>query len=997
MSSLNEHTGREYWRSLDERAGAPEYVEQSYREFPDGAAEPDNNNWSRRNFLTLMGASLALAGLNGCRRPVEKVVPYAKQPEEITVGVPLYYATAMPFGLGATGLLVKCNEGRPTKIEGNPTHSSSGGAATTFEQASILDLYDPDRSRFVRTRQANSTWEAFVTFWRDQLKVFGANQGEGLAVLAEPFRSPSLYRLREEFARQFPKASWFSYAPISDENIYAGMRLAFGRPMQPWPMVDRARVIVCLDSDLLHSETEHIRSARGFADGRRVITRQDDMNRLYVAESHFTVTGSMADHRFKMPSSQIAPLTVALARKLNSLGTGHPVFSGLPSVPSPISDEALTAMAQDLIQNRGKSLVSAGRRQPAQVHALVAVINEALGNLGTTIEYYDVTDALVPDRSKVNELRTGMQMGSVNTLVFVGGNPAYDFPAGFDFDTLLKKVPHSIHLASHDNETSRLCEWHVPMAHYLESWSDVRSADGTPSVVQPMIEPLYGGKSALELLNLVATGRDQRGYELVRETWKKLLPALQYENAWRKVLHDGWLPIVNDSVTVRGVDSAAIVSAVSVLAGNADFGAQPSADKMEFVFAPSQVFDGRFANNGWLQELPDPITKLTWDNVAGMSQATATVLGVKNEDVVRVSLGGRTIDLPVWVCPGQADNSILLPLGYGRTAAGKVGNGVGSNTYQLRGLGAFDFGIGLEVVRTDRTMSLSTTQAHWNMEGRPLVREATLEEFRSGGSFKPEQPPHPPLVPLWDEHSYTEGYQWGMSIDLNACIGCNACTVACQSENNVPIVGKEQVRRGREMHWIRLDRYYAGDIDNPEIVHQPVACQHCENAPCEQVCPVAATVHDREGLNVMVYNRCIGTRYCSNNCPFKVRRFNFFNYTKDLPETVQMQQNPDVTVRSRGVMEKCTYCVQRLSAAKITAKREGKELADGDVVTACQQACPAKAIVFGNVNDPNSQVAKLRTVERSYEMLKEFNLRTRTTYLARLRNPNPDLAKLGIG
>ena len=985
MSDHLHKSGKQYWRSLEELKDTPQFREFLEREFPQGAEEM-GNEWSRRSFLTLMGASMALAGLAGCRRPVEKIVPYVTQPENITLGKPNYYATTMPLGLSAYGLLVTTREGRPTKIHGNPDHPSSLGSSNIFTESSILDLYDPDRSRSVKKKNQDSSWAAFGAFWAEQYKKYQATQGEGLALLTEQFSSPSLWRLLQEFRKVFPKATVAVYDPISDESNFEGIRLATGKTLRPVYDYDKAEVILSLDCDFLRSESENVTASRGFANGRRVMSQSDKMNRLYVAESMYSITGTMADHRLRMKASQIPAFALAIAKELAGRGVNVEGIAGVDSGSTQFDQKVIKGMAGDLIRTRGKSLVVTGRRQPAVVHALVYAINAALGNIGTTARYCELTDAAVSSKADLANVVSKMKSGQVNTLVMLGGNPVYNSPADLDFASALSKVEHTIHLASHVDETSALCEWHLPEAHYLESWGDARSADGTIGVIQPMIEALFGGRSATELLNQCTTGLEKKGHDLVRETWQTTLPALDFEKQWRRVLHDGLLkksvlPEVDPTLDSRSL-SAALAS----------HRFDSTSTGIEIVFYTGNIFDGRFADNGWLQELPDPLTKFTWDNAALMSQKTADQLGVANGQMVELKLNGRRMELPVWICPGHADNSVAVALGYGRTNCGKVAEGVGFDTFPLRTASDADFATGLAISKISGQYQFSQTQEHWSMEERPLVREASHEEYQKKAEFKPEQPEHPPLVSMWDEHTYTEGYQWGMVIDLNVCTGCNACAVACQSENNVPIVGKEQVGRGREMHWIRLDRYFAGeDINEPEVVHQPVACQHCEMAPCETVCPVAATTHDAEGLNVMVYNRCIGTRYCSNNCPFKVRRFNFFNYTKDLPETMKMLQNPEVTVRSRGVMEKCTYCTQRITAAKDTAKENGRPVADGEITTACQQACPAKAITFGNINDPKSGITALKKNDRNYRLLEELNVRPRTSYLAKLRNPNPEL------
>jgi MoCo/4Fe-4S cofactor protein with predicted Tat translocation signal len=982
MTDKTPRNGKEYWRSLEQLEQSPDFKEFLYREFPQGASEFDNS-WSRRSFLTLMGASVALAGLAGCRRPVEKVVPYVTQPEESTPGIPELYATTMPFGVSSYGLLVKSNEGRPTKIEGNELHPSSLGSTDILMQAAILGMYDPDRSRLVLHKGAEAKWDEFVTFWRERHKAFTANQGQGLAILSEAFNSPTLARLAAAIKLQFPKAIWATYESVSDENIFEGIKAASGKNLVPVYNVKNASVILSLDSDFLKTESECVTAIRGFADGRRVSGRTEEMNRLYAVESGYTATGAKADNRLQMQTRWIGGFAVALAKALSVPAAAAMTAPSL----SAAEQKWVDVVARDLLKNRGKGLVLAGRRQASSVHALVAAINAVLGNTGTTVSYVEAKDAALPSRRELKTLVNSLDAGQVDTILMLGGNPVYDAPTDLDFARVLGKAKSSVHLSLFEDETSQKCEWHLPEAHFLESWGDARSVDGTASLIQPLIEPLFGGHSRFELLSLLADGRDQRGYDIVRETWKSHFSPLEFESSWRRMLHDGVLKGSAFAPTEISVDTAGIGR---IAADEPPFSSDSSG--YELVFAPSQVFDGRFANNAWLQELPDPITKLAWDNVVMMSITNARELGLSNGDVVRLACKGREVEAPVWLQPGQTNGSLTVFLGYGRSAAGRVGDKVGFNAYQLRGTDCIDFASGATATRLGRNQLLANVQDHGSMEGRAIVREATLEEYHKGEDFKPEMEKHPPLASMWDEHKYDTGYQWGMSIDLNACTACNACTIACQSENNIPVVGKDQVSRGREMHWIRLDRYYSGAEDkNPEVVYQPMACQHCENAPCESVCPVAATTHDREGLNVMVYNRCIGTRYCSNNCPYKVRRFNFYNLTKDLPETIRMQQNPDVSVRSRGVMEKCTYCVQRINGAKIKSKLEERTVEDGEVVTACQQACPAKAIVFGNILDPKSEVSKAKKIDRTYSVLEEFNTRPRTTFLALVRNPNPEL------
>jgi molybdopterin-containing oxidoreductase family iron-sulfur binding subunit len=985
---------RTYWRSLAQIEDRPEFRAALEREFPEGASELPEGI-TRRDMMMLLGASLSLAGLAGCRRPVEEIVPFAAAPEEMVPGIPRHYATTMPFGRSAYGLIVESHEGRPNKIEGNPGHPTTLGASSTRIQASVLGLYDPDRSQTVRLKGEPKAWSDVVTAWGELSKAHAADGGAGLAVLSESFSSPTLARLAAEFRARYPRAIWATYEAVSDENRLAGLRAATGRDLDVMLRLDRAAVILALDADPLLTDPEMIRHARGFADGRRAGASGGAMNRLYVVEGVYSLTGTMADHRLRLESRQIAPFLAALAARLAppAGGAGGPAGAGVDGVDARWID----ALAKDLLANRGKGLIVAGERQPAAVHAAVCALNTALGNTGTTVSYYETRDAALPSVSSLASLVSAMNAGTVQTLVVLGGNPVFDAPADFDFASAIAKVPHSIALGHAVDETSSRAEWHVPRAHYLESWGDARAVGGTLSVVQPLILPLFGGRTPIEVLGLMVGDKDRPGYEIVRETWRPILGEGEFDTKWNRVLHDGLLakselPEVVPTVTAQPLTELASLAKAGGAAG------------LEVVFLPSpSLHDGRFANDGWLQELPDPLTKLTWDNPALLSPTTADTLGLANQDVVRLDYAGRSLELPVWILPGMADGVVALTLGYGRQRAGRVGAGVGFNTFTVRSSRAPGFDGGAGLTRLGRTYALAATQNHGSMEGRPIVRESTLAELRSEASAEepaegapsalgvyPEDTEH---FSLWQPHAYDRGHQWGMTIDLNACTGCNACMTACQSENNVPVVGKDQVARQREMHWLRVDRYFSGEPSgSPEVVFQPVPCMQCEDAPCEQVCPVAATVHDGEGLNVMVYNRCVGTRYCSNNCPYKVRRFNFFNFTKDTPDILKLAMNPDVTVRARGVMEKCTYCTQRINRVKIDARLAGRALRDGDVKTACQQACPAAAIEFGDIRDASSRVARAKADPRNYALLAELNTKPRTTYLAKVRNPNPDLA-----
>ncbi|RMF10362.1 MAG: 4Fe-4S dicluster domain-containing protein, partial [Candidatus Neomarinimicrobiota bacterium] len=955
-----------YWRSLEDMAQTEEFRRFVENEFPEGTLEM--SSLSRRSFLSLMGASLALAGLAGCRRPVEKIIPYVGAPEDILPGIPLYYASALPLGLDVRGVVVENHEGRPTKLEGNELHPSSGGKADVWTQAAILGLYDPDRSQRPVHFGQEMRWSDFYGVWEQFRQDLRAHQGSGVAFLSSSSNSPTLIRLRQEILSTYPQARWFTTEPVSDHAIRQGVRQATRKRVQPRYSFDKARVILSLDADFLLTERDAVRNAAGFARGRRVETEQDEMNRLYVVESSLTVTGGMADNRYRIPSSLIGAFTAELVYQLQFLGLELPVVEAvLDYRNSGLDQKWIQEVAIDLIQNQKRSLVVAGRHQPPQVHALVAAINDALWNTGETVQYYGTDDFLLDAPESLSQLKQALHSGEVETVVLLDTNPVYTDSGTSPFREALRQAKHSYHLGLYRDETGAACEWHVPLAHPLEMWGDARDIDGTVSIIQPQIRPLFEAPSSLEVLARLLDPNRTSGHEEVRATFRAHFSPS--EAVWNRALHDGVVPDSTvDPVPVK-IRHPRLIAAVR---GNPfPFPAQVQ-DQLECLFRVSpSVYDGRFANNGWLQELPDPVTKLSWDNALLISRHLAETYGLERGDVAEVSVGGRSLELPVWIVPGQADRTLTLELGYGRTAAGRIGNGVGVNVYPLYAeLGPLYSGP-VRLRKTGQRLTLACTQDHHGLDTEKLAREAiqkrlpaiyreaTLEEYRRNPDFVEEAVEHPPLKSLWEEPDYSQGPQWGMSIDLTVCTGCNACTIACQSENNIPIVGKEQVERGREMHWMRLDRYYRGDFDDPEMVIEPVACQQCENAPCEQVCPVGATSHTPDGLNAMAYNRCVGTRYCSNNCPYKVRRFNFYNYTKDTPEIVKMAMNPEVTVRFRGVMEKCTYCVQRINRVKIDSKNEHRAIRDGEIKTACEQTCPTDAIVFGDIRDPESRVSRV--------------------------------------
>ena len=988
--------GKKYWRSLGELYDKPEFREWVEKEFPGGADMLASG--SRRNVLKLMAASFGLAGLTACRRPVEKILPASKGIEDYAPGQAYFYSSAFTLSGVSQGILVEVHDGRPTKIEGNPDHPYSKGAASGLAQASVLNLYDPDRSKEVLDGGKPSTWDKFGAAWKAKSASLGA--GDKLRVLSTTVGSPSLNAARTSLMAKYPKAKWVEYEPVNEDLAKLGAAIAFGPGVEAHPQYDKAKVILALDCDFLGEDNPTTLAIRQFSDGRRIKEHSEEMNRLYALEAQFSLTGAMADHRLRMKVSAVKAFAQDLA---NALGA----VPGLNVAGQ--NSKFFNAVVKDLKANAGKSVVVAGTRQPAAVHALAHAINQALGNLGTTVVLtksgHDSGDQVAALKSLAGELNSG----GVDTLVILGGNPAYTAPADIRFADAIKKAAASIHLAFDVNETSKLCGWHLPEAYYLETWGDGRAPDGTATIQQPMIEPLYGGKSALELTAMMAGSGAAKGYDLVRNYWKTAFAGskeLSPENAWRTALHKGVVAGTGYAEVKAGVDAKKVASAIA---------AEPKATGagLEVSFYPSaSMYDGSFTNNGWMMECPDPMTKIIWGNAAMVSPKTAKDKGWSDNDEIKITVNGQTLNAAARLQPGLADGVIAISLGYGRTACGRVGQEVGFNAYAIRTTSGFWFAEGASAEKTGNTLVVGTTQEHHRMEEpklvswqpantRPMAREATLAEYKKNPKVIEEMQEVPELASIYSDWKYDKGDQWAMTIDLNACIGCNACMLACQSENNIPIVGKKEVIRGREMHWIRLDRYYTGSEDDPQAITQPVTCMQCENAPCENVCPVVATAHSPEGLNDMAYNRCVGTRYCANNCPYKVRRFNYLNWHRNMTEVEMMASNPQVSVRMRGVMEKCTYCIQRIAETRIRVKAESRAkgeapraIKDGEILTACQQTCPAGAIQFGNQLDPSSKVAQLKKQERNYAMLAELNVRPRTTYQARLRNPNPELANV---
>jgi MoCo/4Fe-4S cofactor protein with predicted Tat translocation signal len=972
-----EKAGPEYWRSLEELAGNPAFQEALHREFPKGASEWVDSV-SRRGFLKVMGASMALAGMTGCvRLPLEPIVPYVRQPEDVIPGRPQFYATAMTLGGYASPLLVESHLGRPTKIEGNDKHPASLGGTDIFAQAHILGLYDPDRSQSVVSMGDQQSWQALLNALRGPLTAQKALQGSGIRILTPTISSPTLADQLRNFLKIYPQAKWHVYEPVNRDNVLEGAKLAFGQPVETLYDFEKADVIVSLDADFLYAGFPgNVRYIRDFAKRRNP---DGKMNRLYVIESTPTTTGAKADHRVPMRAAGIEAFARGLllrAAPNNENADHHPQYRFI---------------FDDLLANRGGALVVAGDHQSPLTHALVHAVNAALGNVDKTVVYTDPVDANPVDQAEsIKELATDMQAGKVDLLVILGGNPAYDAPAELNFAELLKsnKVPLRVHYGLYQNETAELCHWHVNATHELEAWGDARAYDGTVSIIQPLIAPLYNGKSALEFVALLSGQSDASSYDLTRACWQKRHAGADFEQFWRKSLHDGWV----ENTTLAARDPRVNLKDISN-----ETKADPSAIELNIRRDPT-IYDGQFSNNGWLQELPKPMTKLTWDNAVLIGPKMAERLQIATKDVVELELNGKKVTGAVWIQAGHPDNSATIFLGYGRRRAGRVGTAQGFDAYALRTSAAPWIATGLQIRKTGDTYNLASTQGYQTMDTpdgghRPLVRETTLEDYLKRPNFAAEEGEEPaPGLTLYKPYPYKEeDYAWGMTIDLNACVGCNNCMLACQSENNIAVVGKEQCVIGRHMHWIRVDAYYQGDRDNPKAYFQPVPCQQCENAPCEVVCPVGATNHTPEGLNDMVYNRCVGTRYCSNNCPYKVRRFNFLLFSDWETPQYKMMRNPDVSVRSRGVMEKCTYCVQRINERRIDAEREDRKINDNELQTACQQSCPAGAIVFGNINDPNSKVSKLKAQARNYSLLGELNTRPRTTYLAEVSNPNPEM------
>jgi MoCo/4Fe-4S cofactor protein with predicted Tat translocation signal len=985
---VTESRGPRFWKSFEELAQKESYPAFLAQQFPRQAAEYEVSGLSRRRLFELSAATMALAGLASCtRQPFERVVPYVKQPEEVVPGKPLFFATAIPFGGYARGVLAESHLGRPTKLEGNPQHPASLGATDAVTQAALLDLYDPDRSQVITKLGSIHTWKDLEGALGGALKAQKPLQGSGLRILTESVTSPTMARQLRELLAAYPKAKWHQWEPAGRDSARGGAMLAFRKYVETRYDFTKADVVLSLDSDFFVEGPGAVRYSKDWSSRRHPRMRDANLSRLYAVETALTLVGASADHRIGVTPAKLSSVALAIAAECGVAGFAKPALDAK-------LQKFATAVARDLQHNVGRSIVVAGEYAPKELHALAHAINAALKNVGTTVIYSDAVEANPTDQlASLVDLVNDLRRGQVEALVIIGANPIFTAPSDLDFKSAIQKAPLRIHLGLYADETAEYCQWHVPEAHFLEAWGDARAFDGTISIVQPLIEPLYAeAKSPLQLLSALLEKPAESSHDIVKNYWQKERGGANFDMFWRRTLHDGLmaesaLPAVSPTLEPSAVQKAAAVLAEDK--GGAE---------LYLVLRPDpSIHDGRFANNGWLQELPKPFSKLTWDNAVLVSLARGRTLGYADEHllgggaVMTVSCNGKNIDAPVWVLPGLADDVAVIHFGHGRRRAGQVGNGTGFDAYPLR-TSAKPWGGPATLARTPRRLPLVSTQATYHMEGRALARAGTLTKFKEDPEFAEKMSEAPKKTErLYPGFEYN-GYAWGMTVDLSSCIGCNACVVACQAENNSPVVGKEEVGRGRAMHWLRIDRYWEGDEHGVTGVHhQPVMCQHCEQAPCEVVCPVGATVHSSEGLNDMVYNRCVGTKYCSNNCPYKVRRFNFFKYSDTETPVLKLMRNPDVTVRTRGVMEKCTYCVQRINAKRIDAEKENRPIRDGEIKTACQQACPTDTIVFGNINDPNAKVAKLKAEPHDYGLLAELNTQPRTSYLARIRNPNPEL------
>lgn len=992
--------GQSYWRSLEEKLGTSEYMEESRPEFPVGADLPPSG-FVRREFMQLLGASLALAGATACstRPPDEKLLPYTKTPPEVTPGNPLHYASAMTLSGHTSGLLITAREGRPVKVEGNPDHPVNQGAACTFEQAWLLSLYDPSRARVLRQGKTPRAQRVFNETIASLVgKSAAENGGSRVRFLTEAVGSPLTSDLRNRIIKKLPNARFHSASSNQDTQADTLRTLFGGQHVAALYDFSQADIVLSLDADFLESCPGNLRNIREFADRRD--PRKGKLNRLYMAEARFSITGGMADHRLRLKSQEVLGLAAAVAQAIGGTAAS---LAGAAAAKSPLRGELgnwVQAVSADLrAAGPGRSLVIAGERQPAAVHALAHAINNALGNGDKTVRYIQAPIAEATGISQVRALVEDIEAGRVDTLVITAYNPVFTLPDDVGLGKVLSKDHPArarlnvLYTSLYEDETSAHVDWFIPAAHPLETWGDGRSVEGTVSIAQPLIQPLFNGMPESELLALFLDEPFRPSYQLLRDYWRgQTANPADFEARWESWVAQGFIENTASNPVAGSPDFGA---AASLVAGYTP----PASGDLELNFVNDyKVYDGRFANNSWLQELPEPITKMVWDNAALLGPDTAKALGLAPGDLAELSYNGQKLTVPVWIVPGHADNTVTIALGYGRNGLHEqVAKGVGFNVNPIRTSKNpwFDGGATLTKVRGSYKFSL--TQTHWRMENRPLALDMPISELEHP-SKETEHTLHRVKGELKQgiqdnlvDFDYSKGYKWGMAIDLSRCTGCSACVVACQAENNIPVVGKAQVAVSREMNWLRIDRYFEGPESDPRMVMQPVMCVHCEKAPCEYVCPVNATVHSDEGLNDMVYNRCVGTRYCSNNCPYKVRRFNYLHYTAGKTATEKMLMNPDVTVRNRGVMEKCTYCVQRIERARIDARVQKHLIKEADLKTACQQTCAAQAIVFGSLNDENQLVSQLSEDVRAYKLLHELGTRPRTSHLIRVRNPNSAL------
>ncbi|MBI3017641.1 MAG: 4Fe-4S dicluster domain-containing protein, partial [Deltaproteobacteria bacterium] len=944
---------------------------------------------SRRKFLKLLGASVALA-TTSCRRPVAKIFPYVKASENVKPSLATTYASTFALNHHSYGVLVKTLEGRPVKIEGNPDHPLSQGAAGTFAQASLLELYDPDRKRNPTIQDRVVTWEEW-----DKEVISILHRSGKIRFLTESTTSPTLHALLQKLLKMFPNARWDQYEPISQENARLAYQKVFGRPDLPKLHLDKANIIFSINSDFLCSDTESLVHLRNWAKGRKVRSPKDTMNRLYVLESFFSTTGANADHRLASKPSQLLSLTLELLKILDP--SSHSVLGAIPNhAETTYERKFLTALAEDLLKNKGKALVVVGPQESVELQVVGLLINSILGSFGTTIDSKISVASFDNGPQSLKPLMSELRTGNVDALITIGGNPVYHL--GLEMRDLMKRGPHTIRVSLYDDETTAISKYAAPLSHFLESWGDSRPEDGIASLVQPTIRPLHNSRSAGEVLTSWVYALAGTSSSNPQESWLEYLKTYWKQNIYSKKntldsFESFWEGALQDGYVTESLPAQKIFHANTAVLSEVTQEAKPQkSDSLELQLTVSPtIFDGRFANVGSLQELPDPVTKITWDNVAAMSPKTADKLGVKQGNIIELSnRPERAIRLPVFLQPGLSEDVITSHIGYGRSQAGEVGTNIGTNIFVLGSMWSYK---NVSLKKLSGQHKLATTQSHHSMEGRPIILESTFDKYKEHPDFPKHKTHTPELLSLYQDHAYT-GHKWGMAIDLGSCVGCSGCVVACDVENNVPNVGKSQVLKGREMQWLRLDRYYeTSSEEEVKTLFQPMLCQHCDNAPCESVCPVSATVHSEEGLNQMTYNRCVGTRYCANNCPYKVRRFNYFNFNATMQSPQELGKNPDVTIRMRGVMEKCTFCVQRISEGKSTAKMRGEKVADGEIKTACQQACPSQAIVFGDLNDPTSEVSKLSSLSHGYHVLEELNVRPAITYLAKIRNPNPKLEK----